>query len=133
LRAAGAVPGSTRPPGADPRRLVGHQIGQEPARAAGHGPAERTVTSVEEQVTEGGAAHDGRAIGRSRTQTGPEIGALQIAALRVEVGGDHFQGFATTRVERQIETGDLGHATNADATAETGDGDLVGVVWAGRG
>ena len=91
------------------------------------------MSGVEEQVAIGGGADNGRAIRGGRAQAGPEFGTADIAALRVEIVGDHLQGGAASRVERQVETGDLGHAADADAVVEAGDGDLVGLVEDGRG
>ena len=91
------------------------------------------MSGVEEQVAVAGGAHDRGAVRGRRTQTGPELGLLEVTTLRVQIAGDHLQRFAATRVERQIEPGDFGHAANADTVIETGDGDLVGLVENGRG
>src|SRR5690606_16179955 len=90
--------------GADLRTLAGHQVGEEASTAAGHGPAKGTVSGVEEQVAIGRGTNNRRAVRGRRAQAGPELGLRQVAALRVEIVGDHLQGFATTRVERQVET-----------------------------
>lgn len=47
-------------------RMPGYQIGEDAARARGHGPAERAMARAEIEVAEPGAADHRRAIGRHR-------------------------------------------------------------------
>ncbi len=53
--------------------------------------------------------------------------------MRVEIAHHLFQGGAAARVQRQVETGHLGHAADADAVLEAGDRHLVALVQDGRG
>src|SRR5471032_3572045 len=127
-----AVTGNIEAFGADLRGFLRHQVSQQAPGTTGHGPAECAVTGVQEQVAEWRCTHDRRAVRRGRTQTGPETRLGQIAALRIKVVDDHLQGFAPTRVQRQVKTGDFRHAAHANAVIETGDRELVRLVENGR-
>ena len=63
--------------GADLRAPADHQVGEQAPRATGHGPAERAVTGVQEQVLARRGADDRRAVRRRRTQAGPELAAAR--------------------------------------------------------
>src|SRR5450830_968440 len=104
-----AVTGNIEAFGADLRRFLCHQIGQQTTRATGHGPAEGAVAGIQEQVLERGSTDNRRAVGCGRAQAGPESGFGQITALRIKVVDDHLQGFASTWVQRQVKTGYLSH------------------------
>src|SRR5471032_32534 len=126
------VTGNIEAFGADLRGFLRHQVSQQATGTTGHGPTERAVASVQEQVAERCRANDRRAVRGGRTQTGPETRLGQIAALRIKVVDDHLQGFTPTRVQRQVKTGNLRHAADTDAVVETGDRDLVGLIQNSR-
>ena len=86
------------------------------------------MAGVEEELGVGGGADDRRRVRRHRPQAGPELGALDVAAAGEEVIHDHLQGLAPARVEGEIEAGEFGHATDADALVEAGHRHLVGFV-----
>ena len=54
-------------------RAAGDQIGRDPRRAAGHGPAHVAVAGVVVRVAKAAAEHR-RALGRHRPQAGPVCG-----------------------------------------------------------
>ncbi len=88
------------------------------------------MAGIEVEVGIARGADDGRAVGRHRAQASPEGGSGEVAAGE-QVAGDHFQRFAPTRVEPQIESAQLRHAAHADAMIEAGEGDFVGFVQHG--
>lgn len=51
----------------DFRRPAEHEVGHDPAGAAGHSPAQRAVAGVEKQIAEGGPADHRHAIRRRRS------------------------------------------------------------------
>ena len=85
------------------------------------------MAGVEEQVGIRRGADDRRAVGRHRSQAGPEAGARQVAAGE-QVGDHALQRLAPARIQAQVEAAELGHAADADAIVEARDGDLVGFV-----
>ena len=117
--------------GADLGPLAGHDVGDQLARAAGHGPAQGAVAGVEEQVRVARGADDRGAVGRHRAQAGPEARARQVAA-REQVAHHLLERGAALRVQAQVEARELGHAAHADAVVEARDGHLVGLVEHGR-
>src|SRR3990167_917377 len=128
-----AITGNIEACGADLRRFLRHQVGQQATRTTGHGPTEGTVACIQEQVLERRGTHNRRAVWGGRAQAGPETGLGQIAALRIKVVDDHLQGFTSPRVQRQVKTGYFSHATDANTVVETGDRDFVGFIENGRG
>ncbi len=64
MRLTGRVAAESQIAGIDGRGPATDDVRQNPRRTAGHGPAQRAVPGVEEQVCDGRRAQDGRAVRR---------------------------------------------------------------------
>src|SRR5690606_6346120 len=95
-------------------------------------PAKRAVAGIEVKPFRTGTSDDGRAIGRHGAQAAPERRRLYPSGGAEQVRDGEIERAAPRRAEREVVAGDLSGAANADAVAETGDGDLVAVVHDGR-
>src|SRR5208337_3704663 len=72
----------------------GNDVGQQSRGAASHGPAEGSVTGVEEQIIIARRADDWRAVRRHGAQAAPEFRRLRVAAMGKQVSHDIFKRVA---------------------------------------
>ncbi len=72
--------------------------------------------------------HQGSAVRCHGSQSGPELGAADIAPFWEKIPHHHGQGVVTLGIECQIEARQLRHATDPDPLIEAGDGHLVGFI-----